>query len=444
MVTRRRFIQALAFSAAGLLAACGAPGSGGGAGPAGGGGGGHVDLTLWHTRTGPIADALNGMIDQFNAGHPTITVKGEYAGSYDDEYKKLLAAAKGGGLPDMAVAYENVVADLMKARIIVPLDPYLGGSDGLSKDSLDDIFPGYIETNRFKQFGNQLLSFPFTKSNLVAYYNADLLSAAGIGELPKTWDDYGAAMRRVGDYARGQGLPFNGGDSLYLDTSDIDFKFLSRGSALVSDDGQKVAFNNPAALAALQFDGDLVKAGASYIPGDSDWQADFANQKTAARLDSSTGGTNLPPIIAKAPRQFRWVAAPPPNDGTHRVTVMYGPNIAIFKSTEAKQAAAWTFIKWFSDTPQTARWALQSHYLPVRKSAAATPEFQQELAANAVARAAFDLLPNALPEPNTAGWQQVRDILRDADTAVVTGKASPKQALDDAEVKANKALADAR
>src|SRR5262249_42951343 len=151
-----------------------------------------VEVTLWHTQAGPNGESINAMVSQFNASHPGITVSAEYVGSYDDEYKKLLAAAKGGGLPEMAVAYENVVADLMKANIIVPLDPYMTGKDGLSKESQDDIFPGYLATNRFKQFNNQLLSFPFTKSNLMTYYNVDLLNAAGVSSIPQTWDDFGS------------------------------------------------------------------------------------------------------------------------------------------------------------------------------------------------------------------------------------------------------------
>ncbi len=404
----------------------------------------HVDITLWHTQQGANGDNLAFMVKLFNDTHPNITLKAEYAGSYDDEYKKLLAAAKGGGLPELGVAYENVVADLMRGNIIVPLDSYINGGDGLSKDSLDDIFPGYLATNRFKQYNNQLLSFPFTKSQLMAYYNVDLLTAAGVSSIPQTWDDYATAMKKVADYAKAKGMPFNGSDAIYIDTSDIDYKIMSRGGALVSDDQSKVAFNNPAALAALQFDADLVKSGASYMSQGNDWENDFVAQKNVARLDSSTGATFLAALLQKAPAQFKWVAAAPPSDGTHKVTVMYGANIAMFKSTPEKQAAAWTFIKWFSEAPQTATWSIKSHYLPVRKSAAATADFQKELAANAPLKADFDYLANAVPEPNVAGWQQVRDVLRDAETSVVTGKTTPKAALDDAETKANKALADAR
>jgi ABC-type glycerol-3-phosphate transport system substrate-binding protein len=426
------------------MASCGGSAAGGSASTNGAATAGRVEITLWNTQAGPNGDSLKAVVDQFNASHPNITVKDEFAGNYDEEYKKLLASAKGGGLPELAVAYENVVAELMKAKIVVPLDSYVNGPDGLSKESFDDIFPGYIATNKFKQYGDQLLSFPFTKSNVMAYYNTDLLNAAGVSSLPQTWDEYAAAMRKVSDYAKSKGVQFNGGDALDTTASYIDLKILSRGGALMADDLSKVAFNNPEAIAALQWDADLVKGGAAYTQKTPDWQNDFASQTTAARLDSSTGATFLPGIIQQAPKQFKWVSAAPPTDGTHKLTVMYGANIAMFKSTPEKQAAAWQFIKWFSDTPQTAQWALKTHYLPVRKSAANTPEFQQELANNPSTKAAFDALPVAVPEPNVAGWQQVRDILHDADMAVISGKSTAKAALDEAEIKANKALADAR
>src|SRR5579862_306551 len=115
-------------AAALALAACAGPSNPSSAtGTGSGSTSAHIEITLWNTQAGPNGDSLKAMVDQFNASHPNITVKDEFAGNYDDEYKKLLAAAKGGGLPELAVAYENVVADLMKAKIIVPLDSYVNG-----------------------------------------------------------------------------------------------------------------------------------------------------------------------------------------------------------------------------------------------------------------------------------------------------------------------------
>jgi len=378
----------------------------------------------------------------FNASHPTIQVNAESVGNYNDEYQKLLAAAKANALPDVAVAYENVVSDLMKANAVVPLDHYVNDPQvGLSLDSQADIFPGFVEDNKFKQFNNQMLSFPFTKSVILAYYNTDLLTAAGVSQVPQTWDQYSAAMKAVTDYAKKNNMPWNGANALNDDASEFDFEIMSRGGQLISDDQKKSLFNNDAAVAALQMNADLQKAGAAYQPNGFDWENDLAAQKTLTRLDSSTSYAFIDPIIAKAPKPFKYVAAAPPTNPGVKLTVMYGANIAIFKTTPQKQAAAWEFIKWFTATPQTAQWSIKTHYLPVRQSAATSPDFAAALAQSQPLKAAFDILPYAKPEPAAAGWQQVRDILQQTVDAVVTGKAQPKAALDDAQKKADAALA---
>src|SRR5262249_9043240 len=141
-----------------------------------------------------------------------------------------------------------------------------------------------------------------------------------------------------------------------------------------------------------------------------EWQNDFAAQKNATALNSSTGGAFVEPLIAKAPKQFKYVAAMPPNAAGQKVTVLFGANVAIFKSTPAKQAAAWEFVKWFTDSEQTATWSLATHYLPVRQSAASSAAFTAGLAKDQTLKAAFEMLPYAKPEPSPAGWQAVRDI----------------------------------
>jgi maltose-binding protein MalE len=101
-------------------------------------------------------------------------------------------------------------------------------------------------------------------------------------------------------------------------------------------------------------------------------------------------------------------------------------------------------LAWLMPRRATPRIPPPCTYLPVRKPAAQTPDFQNELATSPSTKAAFDSLPFAVPEPNVAGWQLVRDILHDMETSVLAGKATTKAALDEAEAKANTALADAR
>ena len=54
----------------------------------------------------------------------------------------------------------------------------------------------------------------------------------------------------------------------------------------------------------------------------------------------------------------------------------------------------------------TARWAVESGYLPVRKSALTTETMKQFVGRHPRNRRAIDMQPYAKPEPNIAGWQQ--------------------------------------
>jgi len=394
-------------------------------------------LTFWHTQTKENAEALEAMIREFNRKNDKgITVRPEYQGKYSELYRKVMSAIQAKSVPELAVAYESMVAEYMKANAVAPLDDYLAQ---LPQESQDDIFPSYLETNRFPSFGNKLLSFPFTKSVLVLYYNEDMLKAAGFNKPPKTWDEFQkAALACTRKDASGQTKTY--GLAVEKNASTIDGWFYSRGGELLSQDRIRVRFNEPQCVAAFQLIADLVKAKAAYQTKDYDYQVDFGNRRVAFVFSSST---NRPYFKEAVNDRFKWgVAMIPQSDPSRPVTVQYGANIAVFKTTPEKEAAAWEFVKWFTERDQTVRWAVKSAYMPVRKSAAQSREMQEAWKTDPLGKICFDLTRYARPEPNIRGWQDVRTILEDALEAVVSGKKTPKQALDEAAHAANKAIAE--
>src|SRR5436190_19048733 len=153
---------------------------------------GPVSITLWHALSGPQQVALDAMVKKFNdTNGKGITVTALNQGNYTQLYQKTLGAIQAGALPELAHAYESFVADYTKAEVVVDLDPYVNSKkNGLDQASKDDIYKPYFDTNRFAQYGNKLLSFPFTKSLAVMYTNLDVLKANGISGAPKTWDEW--------------------------------------------------------------------------------------------------------------------------------------------------------------------------------------------------------------------------------------------------------------
>ncbi|NBX45629.1 MAG: extracellular solute-binding protein, partial [Chloroflexi bacterium] len=111
-----------------------------------------TEITFWHTQTGANLAALDAIVAEFNKSNgKKITVKAEtIPGSYTGVYQKAMAAIQAGQTPDVAVGYESMAVEYMKAKAIVALDDYaLKGGQALSADDLKDIFPIYIESNKY-------------------------------------------------------------------------------------------------------------------------------------------------------------------------------------------------------------------------------------------------------------------------------------------------------
>ena len=297
-VSRRSFITRLAAGGAGaaVLAACG-PGQG--SGPGEGAPeikfGEPVSVTFWHHQTGVNAETLDEMVRKFNSTNGKgITAKPEYQVGYTEIYQKAMASIQAGQPPEMAVAYESMVAEYMKANAVVDLEPYaIKGPLAYSSVSLNDIFPAYIESNRYPQFNNKLLSFPFTKSLAVRYFDEDLFKAAGVQKYGQaggvmTFDDFKKGLAAVSK-KDASGKPTVYGENIAPDASYIDAFIYANGGALLNNDNTKVRFNEPAGVEVLDMWGQLVQAGSAYVAQGRDYQPDFGAQKVAGLHQSSSG-----------------------------------------------------------------------------------------------------------------------------------------------------------
>jgi multiple sugar transport system substrate-binding protein len=323
----------------------------------------------------------------------------------------------------------------MKADAVVDLTPYVNSAkNGLGKDSQGDIYKGYYDTNIFPQFGNQLLSWPFTKSLAVMYVNDDILKELG-KPVPKTWDEFEATARAaVKKDAAGKTTRY--GFGFTTDASYFNAQVYSRGGSLMAADNQTVAWNGKEGLQVLQMYDRMNKEGSGYTPAGFDWQNDLPAGKLLFYLSSTSSVPFLKDIADKTGAHWS-IANLPQSDPSKPRTVQFGANVAIFKSTTEKQLASWLFIKWMSETDQSAQFAATSYYMPVRKSSADAQILKDYWAKVPQGKQGFDLIQYSSPEPNVRGQQDVRNVVADMTTSVLTGKATPDAAIKTAGDKAN-------
>ena len=396
-----------------------------------------VTLTFWHSQTGPNAEALNKVIADFQAANPNITIDAQNQGTYSDIYKKSIAAINGGGLPDLSVAYESFVSEYQAANVVLPLEDYVNSSKyGLSAQDIQDFYPVYITDNQYPEYNNQMLSFPFTKSALVMYYNADKLKEAGLS-VPKIWDEFVSSCKKFTGDTKGY--------AINIDASTFNGAVYANGGKLINDDRKGWAFNGPAGVKFLRDIADMVKSGCAYqISKANDDQAAFGDGKVVFTLGSSSGLSFYKTAVDKGAK-FNWNVAMLPqgaNGGTP-VTTSYGGNVTLFKSNSPeKQLAAWLFVKYFASTNVSASWSAATGYLPVRRSSADTQTVKDQFTKLPPYQVAVtEIQQYSRPETSVKGTQDTRTFIQDAWTAIIGDPSQdPQKLLDNAAQQGNDAL----
>lgn len=396
-----------------------------------------VEITLWHTQTSTRETKLKEIVAAFEAKNPNIKVKLELQDGYTNLFKKVTAAINGGGLPDMAVSYESMVSEYQVANVVQPLEDYINSSKyGLTAQDLADFYPLYITSNQYPEFNGQMLSFPFTKSVLVMYYNADKLKEANIA-VPKTWDEFSAACKKFTGDTKGYAIA--------IDASTFNGAVYSLGGKLITDDQKAWQFNGAEGQAYLTLLQDLVKSKCAYLidKANADQNA-FGEGKVAFTMGSSSGFPFYQTAVSGGAK-FNWSVALIPQGASNKapVTTSYGANIAMFnKSSAEKRLASWLFIKYFTSTEVNADWSSFTGYLPIRKSTLDTTAVKtqfEKLPAYKVA--VTEIQQYGKPETTVKGTQDTRTFIQDAMTAAVSDTGTkPKDLLDEAVRKGNEAL----
>lgn len=419
------------------LAGCGVPGGGSGTQSAAGEFQ-PIDLeaaVLWDRQTLETAELIGQIADDFNASRTGMPVKVEHLGGYTDINRKVSVSIQARTLPAMAVGYESMTSEYARANAVIPLDPLIADPElGMSEEDLGDFFPGMLQSNLYPQLDGGMYSFPFTKSVLMMYFNKRLLRKAGIESPPKTWDEFLSQCRQIKARI---------GSSAYavdIDCSTLDGMIYSMGGELVH--GMETQFDQPAAVKVFEMLATLAKEDLAYRiqPGTYDDREDFARDRAAFFFRSSSHRPYTAALFG--PETDAWgMAMIPQANPESPVTVLYGGNICVFRTTPEHERTAWAFVKYFTSPEISVKWALGSGYLPIRKSAATHPDMQAFFDRWEFNRAAFDCLPYARPEPNLAGWQEVRTYVERAAAEVMNGVKDPVQAATDLKRQADAALA---
>lgn len=394
---------------------------------------GKTEVDFWYSGGKTAVKVVQGIVDDYNKSQDTYFVKTVTQADYSETYEKLQAAIAGNVAPDVALIEKDAARGLSDKNLVVDL------SEKMKKDNdfnEDDYVSTFFEQG--KDDNDKIFGIPAYGTTQVLYYNKKAFKKAEIDPNNiKTWQDLAQAASKIkndGEYTYGW-EPMWGADNL-IDAS------LSNGGTIFSEDGKKVTINSKEWVEVWSnfekwIHDDKTMAIHSGGQGWEYWYKtidDVIQNKAGGYTGSSGDQADLDFSIVGAIEQPSW------KDGTESKPVARALMLSVLaKSSEEKQAGAYDFMKYFTNVKNQAKWSMSTGYVPVNKGVL-DDDYMKYTQENPQALVPYTQAEHGSIYPYDPTNGVVKDALKIAADKVEIDGVPAKEALDEAQKTAQKAL----
>ncbi|MFL6056013.1 MAG: ABC transporter substrate-binding protein [Actinoallomurus sp.] len=395
------------------LCACGSSGGSGGSA-----GSGPITWASFKEPTG----TLRKIVDGWNSSHPDMKVTlVDLPEAADAQRRQLVQNAQ-----IKSTAYDVVTLDAVWTAEFAAnrwVEPLTGlDTSGFLGPSL-----------RTGEYRGKLYAAPWLTGAGLLYYRTDLLTKAGVGRPPTTWqeltDDCAKVRRsvRIGCYA-GQYDEYEG---LTVNVTEA----ISSAGGQVMDASGRPALNTPEALAGLRFltdgftNGLIPKAALTYQEenGRRAFEAgELLFHRNWGYVYSLAGKTDGSSKVAG-----RFGVAPLPGRIGPGTSTLGGNNVAISAFSTHKKTAL-EFIRYVTGAEAERTFGLGSAYPMSRVALYSDPAM---LTAQPYLPTLATSIQNARPRPEAVRYGDVTAAIQEAAYAALRGQTTPEQALSDLQTK---------
>lgn len=405
-----------------------------------------ISITFWHSFVASTIPSLNELIKKFEAEHPKIKIKAQYVPTGDALVQKLITAIQSETAPDVSWIHADFIDKLVEAKAIFRMEEFINGSDGLSDDELQDIFPPLLQTATWR---DTLYAMPMEATTLALLYNKNLFRKAGLDpeHPPENWEELLHYAKKMTLEKDGDGkfdqhgffvpvFPASGDLNIWMILQWTPFLWQA-GGVEINQEQTAVLFNSDAGVQALTLWKQLYDA-MDFSRFSMAHDMAFASQHVAMVMD---GPWNLPRY--RSIDDFEWGVAQLPHGPMRRTTYLAGEHLAIFRQSKHPNEA-WTFVKWILEPESQAQFSMKSGYLPVRRSVLKREDYQDFLASDPHLKAFVEQMSFAQGRaPMDYHRVEINRYLAEAIEKATLGKMDPKTAIDEAAAKSNLLLTQA-
>lgn len=410
---------------------------------------GRREVVFWHCFGGTIGEAVQAVVDGYNASQNEVWVTAIYQGAYDDCLTKIKAALPAGTGPDIFQMFELGTTWLVGSGLCTPFQELLDADPYVD---LDDIEPAL---RNYYTYDGKMQCMPFNPSTPIMYYNKTAFAEAGLDpeNPPRTFDEIAALKDKLTVVENGRTTRYTMG--LYI------YGWFFE-SFLAGVNANYVNNNNGRTGVATAIEYDQSGAGAQIITkwkqlvddgviydygtNGTDSQTAFCAGQTCMTLASTASLTS---ILKAVDGKFEVGTAYLPSmaDEPTGGVLIGGANLWIPKTENAqKQADAWDFLKYATSAEVSAAFSQATGYFCANTNAYKTETMQAYLDANPNFRTAINQLHDCPINYATQGasvgvMAELRQIFQSWMELVLQDAISVDEALEEMANESNAAIA---
>jgi multiple sugar transport system substrate-binding protein len=392
-----------------------------------------VTIQYWNINTKNFGAAgVDQLIKNFEKAHPNITVESHFQeGSYTGLLQKLQASLAAGNPPDVTQVgylYTNYVASNFPYQSIDDLAKTSGATNWLTS------FPANVL--KLGQVDGKQVGMPYSLSDIVTYYNADLFRKAGLDpdNPPKTWDQWQVAGQKL--------KAVTSGPPIYLqflsDNWDAQSLINSNGGEMLgcANGHYQAAFTSPEAVQALDLWAGMIRQHLVLNALQPQGEQAFVSGNVAVYMTTIASRANLQ---QEASFTLRGTTYPQFGDKPLHLPAG-GNNLFIFSKDRAKQQAALSFVEYLTSAEGFTVWTENTGYVPLLPNITTDPHYLQPfIQKNPIEQVAIDELPRVATWtsfPGSNGLAASQAFFQSVQQAL-SGQISVAQALQNAAQKVN-------
>lgn len=330
-------------------------------------------VMFWHAMGGAGQEALEKIVDDFNASQDEIQVNAEYQGSYDEALTKYQSVAGTDSAPTMMQVFEIGTMAMINSGSIVPIQEFID-ADGYDMSGLEENIINYYKID------DKFYSMPFNSSTPVMYYNKDAFEEAGLDpeDPPETFEEIEEASRAITE-----ANPDMKGFALQAYGWLFEQLLANQGALLMNNDNGRtgiptgIGFSEEEGKSIFEWVENMIEDGtfANYGTNGDNMVAGFVAGDVAMFLQSSASARD---VIDNAPFEVGVAFLPYPEDKEREGVVIGGASLWMMDGKpEEEQQAAWEFMKYLQTPEVQAEWHVNTGYFAINPDAYDEPIVQE-------------------------------------------------------------------